>query len=72
MANGEFIRAASLALAEAIQDLGSVPSGELFVRVNAFLDIHQYNAAIDVLVTGGLVRRESTHLLVWIGPPKGA
>lgn len=57
------------ALSDCIQDLGRVPSGELYARVMAYLNINAYNAAIDSLKIAKLVE-EKNHELIWIGPPK--
>ena len=55
------------ALADAIKALGEVPSGHLYARVMAHMDIHTYDAIIGVLTRAGLVK-SSNHLLTWEGP----
>lgn len=50
-----------------INPLGGVPSGELYARVASYLDVHQYNAAINTLVTCKLIS-DKGHFLKWIGP----
>jgi hypothetical protein len=52
------------ALAEAIRELGSVPSGELYARVMNHLTLEQYQAIIDTLKRAGLVCEEN-NLLLW-------
>lgn len=55
------------ALAEAIQSLGSVPSGHLYIQVMGVLTMDQYNGAIGLLKRAGLVT-EAGHVLTWVGP----
>jgi hypothetical protein len=57
----------ALTLAEAIQSLGRVPSGELYAQVMGHLTLEQYNATISVLKHGKLIE-EKNHELIWIGP----
>ena len=54
------------AIADAIRDLGSVPSGHLYARVMGALSLSQYNQVIGILKKQGLVE-ESGHLLTWSG-----
>jgi DNA-binding ferritin-like protein len=56
------------AMAEAIRELGTVPSGTLYAQVMGKLDIHQYESVIKTLVNTGLVEETSAHELRWIGP----
>jgi hypothetical protein len=56
----------TLAIADAIRELGEVPSGHLYARIG-HLSIEDYNSIIDILKRGGLVK-EQHHLLTWIGP----
>ena len=53
------------AIAEAIRDLGSVPSGHLYARVMGVLSLDQYNQIIGILKRQGLIE-ESYHELKWI------
>lgn len=55
------------AVAEAIKELGSVPSGELYAQLMGHLSLSAYTRVIDTLKRTGLVK-ESNHLLTWIGP----
>lgn len=57
-----------MTVAEAIRDLGSVPSGHLYAAVMSKMDIHSYENVIQILVNSNLVRRDAWHMLTWIGP----
>jgi hypothetical protein len=58
-----------LAVANAIQGLGEVPSGELYARMMPHgIKLDAYEKIISTLKGAGLVR-ESNHLLTWVGPP---
>lgn len=57
------------AVADAIRDLGSVPSGQLYARVMAHMSIGTYLSIIDILKRAKLVS-DTNHLLTWIGPAK--
>jgi hypothetical protein len=65
----EIAKFVAVTLAEAIQSLGRVPSGELYAQVMGHLTLEQYNAAISVLKFGKMVQ-EKNHELIWIGPAK--
>jgi len=54
-------------VAEALRELGSVPSGHLYARVMNFLNLDAYTRVIDSLKRTGLVT-EKNHLLTWTGP----
>jgi hypothetical protein len=58
---------ASLAIAEAIRTVGSVPSGHLYAQVMSRISLDSYQAIIRMLKGAGLVR-ESCNELTWIGP----
>jgi hypothetical protein len=60
------IKLQALAIAEAIRELGSVPSGHLYARLMGQLAIEEYNAIIAVLKGAELVTEEA-HVLSWIG-----
>jgi hypothetical protein len=61
-----------LAVANAIQELGEVPSGELYARLMAHdIKLDVYEHILRTLKGAGLVR-ESNHLLTWIGPARKA
>ena len=55
-------------LSEVIRDLGEVPAGKLYVRVMNHMTLGTFDSFIDRLVGAGLVRRDPSHLLVWVGP----
>lgn len=57
-----------LAIAQAIEELGTVPSGHLYARLMGHLDIDAYQSVIATLVRAGLVREHPSHLLEWVGP----
>ena len=59
--------AATAAMAEAIRELGEVPSGTLYASVCGRMDISSYEAIIRTLKGAGLVT-ESAHVLRWCGP----
>lgn len=66
------VRVAIAAVAEAIQSLGEVPSGELYGTVLIkYMSLSQYEAVISLLIDMKLIKR-ANHLLTWIGPTKGA
>jgi len=54
-------------IADAIRELGSVPSGELYARVMPHLDLATYDQVIQTLKNCGLVT-EAAHVLTWTGP----
>lgn len=56
------------ALAEAIRELKTVPSGELYATVMGHMDERTYASFIDRLVSAELVSRSDSHLLTWVGP----
>jgi hypothetical protein len=56
------------AVAEAIRELKSVPSGTLYAQLCGKFDIHQYEAIIRTLVNADLVKQTPAHELIWIGP----
>lgn len=53
------------AIAEAIRDLGEVPSGHLYANVMAYIDLHTYEAIVGILTRSGLVRKQGD-VLAWI------
>ena len=55
------------ALADAIRDLGSVPSVKLYAMVMGHMDLALYERIVAVLKNAGLVS-ESGHVLTWTGP----
>ena len=61
------------AVAEAIRELGEVPSGHLYANLMSKLSLAQFEQVLGVLKGAGLVRESNAHLLTWIGPalPEG-
>jgi FAD/FMN-containing dehydrogenase len=55
------------AIAEAIRDLGGVPSGHLYVGLMDKLSLNMYQGIVAKLKQAGLVS-EAGHYLTWIGP----
>lgn len=55
------------ALAEAIRDLGSIPSGHLYAQVCTHMGLEDYKGAINALKGAGLVA-ENNYVLTWTGP----
>lgn len=58
-----------VAIGNAIQEAGSIPSGHLYAMLCGKLDINTYNTAIAILIKSKVVKSEN-HLLIWIGPKK--
>lgn len=54
------------AIARAIREAGSIPSGHLYARLMSMLTLDQYNMVIGTLKKMKLVQ-EDNHLLTWIG-----
>lgn len=52
------------ALAEAIRELKTVPSGHLYTQVMGYLDINAYESAIRTLCNAGVIRK-SGDMLHW-------
>lgn len=52
-------------VAEAIQGLGEVPSGQLYAHLMGVIDIHTYNGVIATLKKQGKIT-ESGYLLKWV------
>jgi len=55
------------AVAEMIQAVGQIPSGELYALLMGKFDIETYEKMISTLIGAGLIRRERSHMLEWIG-----
>lgn len=56
------------AVAEAIRELRSVPSGHLYAQLMGRMDFETYTKIIDRLKGAGLVAENKSNLLTWIGP----
>lgn len=61
------IKQTTLAIAEAIRELGEVPSGVLYAQIMSQMTIDTYNAIIKMLIGAGLVSQKN-FLLTWVGP----
>lgn len=59
--------AMTIAVAEAIRELGSVPSGHLYAQMMGKVDLSVFEAMIRSLVNAGLVKNER-NTLTWVGP----
>lgn len=57
----------TVAVAETIRELGSVPSGHLYAQLMNKVDLVGFESLIRNLKNAGLVS-ESAHMLTWIGP----
>ncbi len=62
---------ATAAIAEAIREVGSIPSGHLYAHVVGRMTYETYTAVIALLKRAGLVA-ESSNVLRWVGPAIGA
>lgn len=58
---------ATLALADAVRELGSVPSGHLYARVMGQLQLEEYEAMIGCLIRNGIISKDDNHVLTWKG-----
>ncbi|UOF83050.1 transcription factor E2F-4 dP-2/DNA ternarY [Caudoviricetes sp.] len=56
------------AIADSIKELGEVPSGHLYAMVAGHMDLTTYDKIINILIASNLIKREDSHLLVWVGP----
>ena len=56
------------AIADAIRELGSVPSGHLYARLMGHVSLATYQTIISNIANTGLIRVDGNHLLVWTGP----
>lgn len=56
------------AVADAIRELKSIPSGTLYARVAPMMSLEVYDKVIGTLKGAGLVREDVHHVLIWIEP----
>ena len=54
-------------VAEAIRELGEVPSGHLYARLMGHLSLEEYQAIVGALKQTKLIE-EKHHVLRWVGP----
>jgi hypothetical protein len=57
-----------MALSEAIRGLGQIPSGHLYAQAMNRMSLETYETVIEILIGADLVKRDSSHMLTWIGP----
>jgi hypothetical protein len=55
------------AVAEAIRELGEVPSGHLYARLMDRFSLAEFKQVVDVLKGAGLVWESNAHVLSWVG-----
>lgn len=55
-------------VAEAVKELGSVPSGVMYAQLMSIMSLDAYNRVLGHLKTAGLIKVSESHLLTWIGP----
>jgi hypothetical protein len=55
------------AIADAIRELGEVPSGQLYARVMGVMDIRCFERVVTLLVDARLVERLPNNILRWVG-----
>lgn len=55
------------AVADAIKELGSVPSGHLYANLMRYLSYSKYMNIIEILKNAKLIEENDFHLLTWIG-----
>lgn len=56
------------AIADAIRELRSVPSAELYARVMPYISLDNYERILGILKRSGVVE-ERAHVLYWVAPP---
>lgn len=54
-----------IAIAEAIRELGRVPSGHLYARVMSHMSFETYDSVINTLKNAGVIK-ETNSELIWI------
>ena len=58
----------AIVVAEAIRTAGQIPSGTVYAMMMGQMSLVYYEALIDHLVRCGLIRKDDSRLLTWIGP----
>lgn len=56
-----------IAIADTIRDLKRIPSGHLYALLMPKMSLAEYDSCIGILERAGVVRKTSSHELVWIG-----
>lgn len=54
-------------VAEAVKELGSVPSGHLYAALTGVLNLTEYNMILAILQARGDVQLHG-HVISWVGP----
>jgi hypothetical protein len=57
-------------LGKIIREKGSIPSGHLYAQLMGVISLEKYEQYISLLIKMNLIRKEPSHLLVWIGEKK--
>lgn len=57
----------TIACAEALRALKTVPAGELYARVMPHMHINEFNVVVDTLCRAKLIT-QTNNVLTWIGP----
>jgi SOS-response transcriptional repressor LexA len=55
------------AIAEAIKELGTVPSGHLYARIAGKISSETFERVLATLKGAGLISVSSSHLITWTG-----
>jgi len=55
-----------VAVASAIKELGSVPSGHLYARLMGYMSLESYNNIIEYLKKAQWIE-EKNHVITWVG-----
>jgi hypothetical protein len=57
---------------ETTADHGTCPTGPMYAAANAAMgmDLVTFTSIIDMLVSGGMVKRTGSHSVQWVGPKK--
>ena len=69
-ATREQVKAAAnvvVALGAAIREAGSIPAGHLYAQCMDRISLDWFESSIALLVKWGWVKRDTSHLLTWIG-----
>lgn len=69
--NAEHVKSAlqvTFAVAESIREAGSIPEGTIYAALMGRVTLEGFDACLRTLERTGLIRREPSHLVRWIGP----
>lgn len=61
-----------MAVAEAIRESGTIPSGLVYSATMSVLSLEAFEKVVGILECAKLVKRGDNHTLVWVGPEKEA